>query len=172
MHSLGPVISTHTGRFASGGYFWYISTLMVVFSGYAIVSAPFTGDWARAGSGVSGVALGLALMVYPAYKRFQTLVVHQEGFEWRRPLRAPLVLRWSEVARVHVTTEYNRRALHMKGTHVELEITRIGGGTVVLSNDLDGIEQVRGYLERAAAANSGGAAAPAAGAAAGASPWG
>lgn len=150
MNDLGPVLSTHKGRLASGGYFWYLGALMTVFGLYAVVSAPFTGDYAKAGSGILGVGVAAVLMLYPAYMYFQRLVAHQHGFVWTRPMRAPVVLRWADVANVAMSTEHNRRALHMKGTHVELDITLRSGEHVVVTNDLEGIEQIQGYLQHGA----------------------
>lgn len=157
MNDLGPVLSTHKGRIAAGGYFWYVGVLTAVFSAYSIVQAPFSGDYGRALSGVTGLAFAFVLLLYPTYVYLQRLVAHQHGFVWTRPLRAPVVVRWSDVANVQMTTEHNRRALHMKGVHVELDITLRSGEHVYVSNDLDGIEQIQGYLQQGAR----GAAAPA-----------
>jgi hypothetical protein len=152
MDDLGPVLSTHKGRLAAGGYFWYLAALMTVFGGWSVVSAPFTGDWVRAGNGVTAVAVACVIVIYPAYRLLQTLTAHQNGFVWKRLLRAPVVVRWVDVANVRMLTEHNRRALHMKGTHVELDITLKSGEHVVVTNDLEGIEQIQGYLQRGAAA--------------------
>lgn len=150
MNDLGPALSTHKGRFAAGGYLWYLGTLMLVFGAWAVVSAPFTGDWARAGNGVLAVVVVPLVVAWPAYKLRQTLTIHQNGFVWERPFRAPLVVRWAEVRGVHVSQVYERRTLHTKGMHLEIQITLEGGREVVVTNDLDKIEDLQGYLRNAA----------------------
>lgn len=152
MEDLGPVLSKHDGRIAAGGYFWWVGGLALVFGAYRVVTGAVGGDFVLAGQGVTGMAFGAVLWVWPAYLRFQTLTAHQNGFVWKRILRAPVVVRWADVTGVQMRTEHNRRALHMKGTNVELDISLRSGGHVVVSNDLDGIEQIQGYLQRGAAA--------------------
>lgn len=175
---LGPVLSTHKGRLAAGGYFWWVGGLAGVFGAYRAITGSIGGDWALAGQGVTGVLFGLALAIYPSFLLLQTLTAHQHGFVWTRLLRAPVRVRWSDVANVSVRTEHDRRALHMKGANVELDITLRDGRHVFVTNDLEGIEQIQGYLARGAqaatAAPTSAWGPPPAGGGAGAppSPWG
>lgn len=152
MQDLGPVLSTHKGRIAAGGYLWYMAPLVFLFGAWALVSAPFTGDWGRAGSGVLGMGLALVLLIWPVMKLRQTLTAYQNGFVWERLFRAPLTVRWADVRNVRITEEHDRRAIHAKGVHLEIEITLADRSVVVISNDLDDIDAIQGYLRSAASA--------------------
>lgn len=146
MNDLGPVLSTHPGRIATGGYFWYIGALTLVAGCWSVITGALAGDWGRAGSGVMALGLSVLLLVWPAWKLRQKLTAYQHGFVWERLFLAPIVLRWSEVRDVRVTEVRERRSLHFKGVHVEIDITKTDGTHLVVTNDLDNIESIQGYL--------------------------
>lgn len=168
---LGPVISEHKGRFAAGGIGWYLGGVLfaagVVGFGNALISGAFfdiaymlvvitiTGFW--------------LFFLYSKWK--QTLTIHQLGFVHRRVLRAPRVLRFDQVQDVDIYRVHKSGSWHMKGVHVEVTLFLHGGGKMVITNDIEGVEQIAAYAKPGAAANpaQSGAAAPQVG---GPSPWG
>lgn len=160
---LGPLSSTHKGRIAAGGIVWYIAGLMFAAGAYAFLSGLVTMSFERLPGALGGMAIGGVGLLYGYVKYAQTLAIHQHGFVWKRFLRAPIVVRWDQVKAVRVETWRERRTLHTKGEHTEIAIDLTSGGTVTLTNDIDRVDDVRGYL-RSGGGSSG--AAPAA------SPWG
>lgn len=150
MTELGPVLSTHRGRLAAGGLLWLLGPLAVVGGVIALVRGLVTGEASGILTGLGGLALGglagAALLLYSVALWRQELVAHQHGFVWRRPLRAPLVVRWDQIRGVRTkTTVGGRGTFHLKGQEVELELTLVGGRELVVSNDLERVEELRGY---------------------------
>lgn len=166
MGDLGPVLSTHKGRIAAGGVIWYCCGFIVVGSVWGLLTGLVALDFGRAGGALGGIALGGLGLLWAYSKYAQTLSIHQHGFVWNRFLRAPLTVRWSDVKNVRIERIHERKTLHMKGVHVEIEIELMSGGYVVLTNDIDKVEDIQGYLSRPQPVAAPG------GAPAVASPWG
>jgi hypothetical protein len=151
MNELGPTYSTHKGRFAAGGFLWYVGGIIVVGGVVALVRGLLTFDAMSALGGAGTFALAMlaggGCVLYAYSLLAQELVAHQYGFVWKRFLRAPLVVRWDQVRGVQTRTEYGGRGtFHTKGQNVELELRLADGTTLVLTNDLDRVEELRGYM--------------------------
>lgn len=148
---LGAIVSTHEGRFAAGGTLWFVGPLCLAGGLLAFARGLASGEWSGVLTGVGGLGLGglvgAALLVYAFSLRRQRLVAHERGFVWTRALRAPRVVRWDEIRGLHTKTTVGQRgAFHTKGQEVELELTLVDGRTLVLTNDLERIEEIRGYV--------------------------
>ena len=161
--SLGDVVSEHRGRFAAGGIGWYLGGLMFLAAGYGLFNELINGELIN----VPGMLLFLGasgLWLFWLWSRWkQTLTIYTQGFEWRRIARAPVVVRFDEVASVDVYRVRSRQSMHLKGEHVEVTLRLRDDRKVKLTNDIEGIEQLVAYVDRPA---------PAAAAAAEVSPWG
>ena len=173
MNDLGPILSTHQGRIAAGGLIWYIVGIMFVGSVVAIGKALIAVDYTTLINVVLTGAFSALILLWAYSLYAQTLNVHQYGFVWKPFLRAPVTVKWSDVRSFNVESRQGRTKvallrfpLHMKGQHTVISMTLADGKTVELSNDIDKVEDIRGYL-----ANAGGSATPATSASA-ASPWG
>ncbi|MFK8001622.1 MAG: DUF6585 family protein [Polyangiales bacterium] len=168
---LGPVISEHQGRFAAGGIGWYVGGLVfvsgVVSLGYALVRGAFH----EIPSSLFALAVMTPWLLFLYSKWKQTLTIHQLGFVHRRILREPRVLRFDQVQDVDIYRVHQRGSWHLKGVHVEVTLFLHGGGKLVISNDIEGIEQLAAYAKPDGAGQSSvqNAAGPQGG---GASPWG
>lgn len=161
---LGPVISEHKGRLAAGGVSWYVVGIMFAASVVGVFKAVIAGEWDTILYFVIVLPL-LGAFLFWLYSRWkQTLVIHTEGFEWKRLGRAPVVVRYDEIANVNVTRHRSRQSMHMKGEHTVLDIRLKSGKTVTITNDIKDVEQLASY--------AGNAAAPAGGQPPAASPWG
>jgi len=163
---LGPVISEHKGRLAAGGVSWYVVGLMFVASIVGAFKAVVAGDWNLILYFLVALPLlgGFLFWLYTRWK--QTLILHTEGFEWKRIARANIVVRYDEIDKVHVRREVSRRAMHMKGEHTVLTVRLKSGKTVTITNDIENAEQLASYADSSKAAAAPGGSPPAA------SPWG
>lgn len=151
MSDLGPVVSTHEGRLAAGGFLWPIGGVLLLSGPALLVRGVASGDPAGLVEGLGSFALatgvGALLVLYAYALRAQRIVAHQHGLVWTRFLRAPFVLRWDQIADVRMRTTYGGRgSFHLKGQHVELEVDLRDGRSISITNDLDRVEELRGYM--------------------------
>lgn len=144
---LGPVLSTHRGRLAAGGWLWVVAPLALVGGVMALVRGLVAGEVSSVVAGLGGLAMGgavgSALLLYAVALMRQEVVAHQKGFVWRRFLRAPRVVRWDQIRGVRTKTIVGGRGtFHLKGQEVELALTLVDGSELVLSNDLERVEEI------------------------------
>lgn len=155
MTDLGPVLSTHKGRFAAGGLLWPVGGVLLLAGPVMLVRGLLAGTPAGLFEGAGGLALATpagALLLLYAYSLFaQEIVAHQQGLVWTRFLRAPLVLRWDQVRSVQMrTTVGGRGTFHLKGQDIELELELTDGRSISITNDLERAEELRGYMSQPA----------------------
>lgn len=169
MLELGPVISEHRGRFAAGGVGWYLGGVLFASGVFGLGNALIQGAFIDIPFMlvVTFITSLWLLFLYAKWK--QTLTIHQLGFVHRRLLREPRVLRFDQVQDVDIYRVHKRGSWHMKGVHVEVTLFLHGGGKMVITNDIDGIEQLAAYAKPGGAGQAQSAAPAQQGEA---SPWG
>lgn len=146
MSRLGTVISEHNGRIAAGGILWYIVGLMFVASVVGLFKEMVLGNWGNTPYFfVVGPLLGLVLLWLFSLWR-QTLVIYTHGFVWNRLFRSPIEIRFDEIQDVNVTRIVNRKAMHLKGEHLEIVLDLRNGKSLKITNDLTGVEQLVPYV--------------------------
>ncbi|MBX3247007.1 MAG: hypothetical protein KF901_07490 [Myxococcales bacterium] len=163
---LGQVISEHHGRLAAGGLGWYVVGIMFVASIVGAGKAIVAGNMDEILYFVIALPV-LGSVLFWFFTRWkQTLVIHTEGFEWKRLLRADVVVRYDEIDNVEVTRYRSGRSMHLKGEHTIVDIRLKSGKYVKMTNDIENVEQLEGYAGHSKAATA------VAGPPAAASPWG
>jgi hypothetical protein len=98
------------------------------------------------GSGLAAVAI---LVVLARWQRNQSLTVYEGGFVWRRGRREHTVA-WSDVATCDAVTEVRRGS-----TDFRLTIRSRDGETLELTNAIENLERLYGYLKSATGARHG-----------------
>ncbi len=160
---LGAIISEHKGRLAAGGVSWYVGGILFVSGILGMGNEVMAGNWINIPFFL--LVVGCAgLWLFYSYTRWrQKITLYSEGFVWTRVVRKPLTVRFADVASVQVTRTGGRRAMHLKGVDVRVDLKMRDGSHVVVSNDMNGIETI--------ASSAGAISKPAAGPPP-ASPWG
>jgi hypothetical protein len=141
---LGRTIAEHRGRLLAGGWLIYIGAILVL---AALMQVSMIGSHdARAASvdPLVGAPVALAVgaaMLFVSYRRWQQAVtVFERGFVWSRG-KTSRRIRWDEVASSIHRTERSRA-----GIARELELELRNGERIVLTDALEGLDQLTSYV--------------------------
>jgi hypothetical protein len=149
---LGRTIAEHRGRMLAGGWLIYVGAVLVL---AALMQLPQV--LARDGSAGMDPLIGVPLafvsgaaMLFISYRRWQQAVtVFEKGFVWSQGGQSRRI-RWDEIAGATHRTERSRA-----GIARELEVELSNGEHIVLTDALEGLDQLTSYVRSMAGGRDG-----------------
>lgn len=143
--NLGRTLSTHTGLFSSGGWFWYIGGILLAAGLFNLVKGAANASMSDVVTALVTLALAPLALALPVLRWRQTLTIYEEGFVSQRLLFGEKVVPRASIGSVTRIQHYSRM-----GAFVEL-VVKLKDGTELSMSGLDGAEQAANLIAQLAA---------------------